>query len=366
MKTKMNVSHSNAGFGVAVRGMFGSLALCLILSPAALFAQTLQHRYSFASDASDSVGTANGTVVAPSGGTAATISSGLTLPGGGGGGYSGYLSLPSGILTTTTNLTIECWVTQNGANEWGTIWDFGNNGNQNFELCPFPGRNNGDMIVAFTPNGNEVDMFTPISFPNGSEEYVTLTYNNSTLTAQLYYNGALNGTESLPNTTYAPGQFGGAGGTLDNWLGRDVYNDGQFQGVIYEFRIWNGVISQRQIAASAILGSATLVTNLTPTAVAVSAGTNLILTGTESASVTVELLQTGTNLLAATADATSWSSSNPSVLAVSTNGVISGVGIGNATISAKVGGTTGTTAPIYVTGPQTLLHRYSFVSDATD
>src|ERR1700758_336670 len=63
----------------------------------ALSAQTLLHRYSFASDVMDSVGGANGTIVAPNGGAAATISSGLNLPGSGGGfGNSGYVSLPSG------------------------------------------------------------------------------------------------------------------------------------------------------------------------------------------------------------------------------------------------------------------------------
>jgi len=331
-----------------------------------MWAQTLQHRYSFVSDASDSVGHANGTLVAPNGGSPATTTNGLNLPGGGGGGFSGYCALPSGILTTTTNLTIECWATQNAPNTWATIWDFGNNGSQNFELCPDPNRNNNDMIVAFTPNGNEVDLFTPISFPNGSEEYVAVTYNNSTLTANLYYNGALNGTVTLPNATYAPGSIGGAGGTTENWLGNDVYGDTQYQGTIYELRIWNGVVPQRQIAASAILGSGTLVTNLTPTSVSVTAGPSVIISGTEQAAVSVQLPQTGASELSATGDATNWTSSNPAILEVNSRGVISGVGVGTAKISATVGGVTGTTGTITVTGPQTLLHRYSFVSDATD
>ncbi len=35
------------------------------------------------------------------------------LPGGGGGGFSGYVALPAGILTNTKSITVECWVTQN-------------------------------------------------------------------------------------------------------------------------------------------------------------------------------------------------------------------------------------------------------------
>ena len=48
-------------------------------------------------------------------GTNATINNGLILPGNtaGGFGYSGYVSLPNGILTNTTSITVECWVTQN-------------------------------------------------------------------------------------------------------------------------------------------------------------------------------------------------------------------------------------------------------------
>ena len=104
----------------------------------------LEHRYSFVSDASDSVGGPawNGTLVAPNGGSAATITNGLILPGhaGGGNGYSGYVSLPSGILTNTTSITVECWVTQNSGKQWAEIWDFANSGSQNFELIPNPAK----------------------------------------------------------------------------------------------------------------------------------------------------------------------------------------------------------------------------------
>src|ERR1700727_1598546 len=78
----------------ALRGV----ALALLALPCLLSAQTLQHRYSVVSDASDSVGTANGSVVAPSRGGVAQINNGLQLAGGGGPGFSGYVTLPAGIL----------------------------------------------------------------------------------------------------------------------------------------------------------------------------------------------------------------------------------------------------------------------------
>ena len=346
----------------------GLIALALFAMPCLLSAQTLLHRYSFATDASDSVGGPawNGTVVAPSGGTVATIANGLTLPGGGGGGFSGYVSLPNAILTATTNLTVEVWATQNTGNTWATIWCFDNSTAQNFQFCPDPGRNNGNMIVDINPNNNEADLSSPTQFPNGTEEYVAMTYNNSSLVENLYTNGAFNSTLTLPNNSYCPGTFGGVGGTTQNWLGRDTYNDTQFQGTVYELRIWNGVVSQRYLAASAIVGPGTVVNNLTPTSATLTAGPSVIITGTEQASVTVQLAATGSANLPATGDATNWVSSNPSVLAVNASGVITGVGAGSATVSATVAGVIATSGSITVTGPQALAHRYSFVSDASD
>ena len=372
MKPSINGESARHGFArVASRRLIGTILFFLAL-PCLLSAQTLQHRYSFVSDASDSVGgpTWDGTVVAPSGGTAATISSGLMLPGGGG-NNNGYVALPAGILTNTTNITIECWATQNAQNTWATLWDFGNDGGHHFGLIPYPGDNNHNIRAAFTPNNNErhLDSGAPaVLIPNGSEEYIAVTYNNATVVGNMYANGALVGSATLPNTTYAPGTYGGAGGTANNWLGRDQFNDPEFGGTVYELRIWNGVVSQRQIAASAILGASTLVTNLTPTSVSVTAGPSVNVTATAQATVLVTLPQTSSSPLPATGDVTNWTSSNPGVLTVNSSGVILGVSAGTATVSAKVGGVTGTSGTITVTGPQqaTLLHRYSFVSDASD
>ena len=342
-----------------------ALALIFLSLPCLLSAQTLLHRYSFATNADDSVGNANGTVVAPSAnGTAATIANGLTLPGGGGGGFSGYVSLPGGILTNTASLTIEVWVTQNSPQQWATIWDFANNDSVNFELCPFPQRNIDNLDAAIEPNGGEIDTITGNLFPSGSEQYVAFTFAAPTLTADIYTNGDLGATWVYPNTTYIPGTIGGAGGTTVNALGNDIFGDAQFQGTIYEFRIWNGVIPGRQIGASALLGSSVLVTNLTPTAISATAGSSIVLTGTEQADVTVQLIQTGTTNVEATTDAT-WVSGNTNILTVNSNGLISGVGLGSTTVSATIDGHTATTGLITVT-PVALAHRYSFVADATD
>jgi uncharacterized protein YjdB len=306
--------------------------------------------------------------VPPNGGSPATIDNGLSLPGNPNGGkYDGYVSLPAGILTNTSSLTIECWVTQSSQNIWATIWDFANSTAVNFSLCPWSAnRNNGQMFSAFVPANNEDDLSSDATVPIGSEQYIVETVNASTLLATLYTNAVAVGTLTLPNSTFIPGNIGGAGGTTVNALGNDIWSDPQFSGTIYELRIWNGVVSQRYLAASAILGPTNLVTDLTPTSVSLSAGPSVVITGTEQVGVAVQLAVTGSTNLPATRDATNWMSSNPNVLQVNSSGLVAGIAAGTATVSATVGGVTGTSGTITVTGPQTLLHRYSFVSDASD
>ncbi len=372
MENNMNIIPTSPSPRHALARALPLHLLCLIAVflglPTLLRAQTLEHRYSFVTDASDSVGGTNwnGTLIAPNGGTAATISGGLTLPGGGGGGHSGYLALPSGILLGDASVSVECWVTQNSPNGWGTVWDFANSGSENFEMCPYPDNNDNNLMSAFTPHTDELDVQSTNTFPSGVEQYVVVTYNSSNWTGILYLDGAQVGTRVFPDSTYAPAGIGGAAGTSQNWLGNDTYGDAQFQGTVYEFRIWNGAIPQRQIAASALLGPSVLVTNLTPKSANVTAGPAVVITGTEQATVNVTLEQTGSTNLVATVDAVNWTSSDPGVLTVNSSGLITGVGVGTATVSATIGGVhTGNSGPITVT-PQSLEHRYSFATDASD
>lgn len=346
------------------------LFLSLFALPCLLRAQTpqLQHRYSFVSDASDSVGGANGSIVGPGGGgTAVTINNGLVLPGGGGNDFSGYVTLPSGLLTTTTNITIEVWATQNNANEWATIWDFANNTSQNFSLCPDPGRNNGQMMSAFVPANNEDDLFSDLTLPNGSPQYIVLTVNSTNLLATLYDNAASIGTLTLPNATFLPGNIGGTGGTTVNAIGNDIWGDPQFQGTVYELRIWNGIVPAHYIQVSSVVGPTNLVTSTVPTSqVLTPSSTNLVLTGTSQIGYSAAFAGAGTGLWNVGAFATNWVSSNPSVLQVNSNGIATAVAPGTATVSATLYGVTATSPTIFVAGTQTLLHRYSFVSDASD
>jgi hypothetical protein len=313
----------------------------------------LLHRYSFTNDASDSVGGPawDGTLVPASGGLNATIANGLILPGNrvGGVGYSGYVSLPNGMLTNTTSLTVECWVTQNQGNDWAELWDFGVNNNVNFALIPYPLNNGNKMDVAVNPNNNDIYTASAVVFPNASSptQYVSFIFNDSNLTGSLYTNGARVATQAYPDHSYMPGNIGGAGGTTQNYLGNDVYGDWQFNGTIYEFRIWNGVVSPVYLTVSTVAGPGVVVTNTTIQSLNVAlTTTSMVGSQTQQATVTGSFLQVANVPL--TALATNWTSSNPSVLTVNGSGVITAQSGGSATVSATVAGVTGTSSSITV------------------
>ena len=69
----------------------------------------------------DSVGGANGTVV---GVGASLTGSELVLPGGPS-ADAPYADLPNGIISSLTDASVEAWVTIDGAQNWGRIFDFG-------------------------------------------------------------------------------------------------------------------------------------------------------------------------------------------------------------------------------------------------
>ncbi|HKW30231.1 MAG TPA: LamG-like jellyroll fold domain-containing protein, partial [Verrucomicrobiae bacterium] len=344
-----NVTSSAAGtYSIVVANAAGSVTNSVTLTMATLPPATLLHRYSFVRDASDSIGNANGTIVAPNGGTAASINHGLTLYGGGGPGYSGYVTLPAGILTNTASVTVECWVTQSAQNNWAEIWNFGNSQSQYFGLIPYPVNNNNNMSLAVR-NGAEYDAFSGIQFPNNSEQYIVATFNAASLVASLYTNGQLIASVTAPNSSYTPGTYGsGSGGTLNNYLGQDPFPDLQFQGTIYELRIWNGVVSPLYLAVSAAAGPGMVATNLTPVSLTVMAPNSSM-----GAGFTQQVLATGNfssvSGVPVTGFVTNWSSSNPGVLTVNSSGLVAAVNAGSATISAILDGVSGTSPSITVT-----------------
>ena len=350
--TLPNVVLTNAGtYSITVSNAAGSASSSATLTVLPVPPVVLGHRYSFTTDASDSVGGANGTLV-----NNATISGGvLKLPGQSTSGNTGcsYVALPNGIVSNYTSITIETWLTDNAGATWAEAWSFGDStagpgnppGNGTYYLGLIPHSGSGDLRVAFNNDQSEIDVIDPSTpLPLNQEEYVTVTYDAPSTTARLYLNGVQVGINTSVTADHAPANLGI---TFNDWLGRDQFaGDPTFQGSIDELRIWNGAVSPLYLAVSAVAGPNVVVTNLVPTSVSISVNASMAAGQTQQAGAAASFSQASG--VQVTSLVTNWTSSNPGVLTVNNSGLITAVGSGSATISGTFAGVTGISPSITV------------------
>jgi hypothetical protein len=221
----------------------------------------LAHRYSFngtGTAATDSIGTAHGTIM---GGTNATLSGGsLALSGDLGARYTneGYVQLPAGIIDALTSATFEAWVTWRGAGTsgsqvWQRIFDFGSQvtsgsdliGRTYLFLTPHA-TSSGYVRVAYSVNGSANETFVngTGAFPLNVQTYIAVVIDDPSDTMTLYMDGAATGSVALTGTLAA----------IDNansWLGRSNYAvDPELNGILHEFRIYRVPLTLTQIQTS--------------------------------------------------------------------------------------------------------------------
>jgi hypothetical protein len=232
----------------------------------------LRHRYSFDGPAAsqvvtDSIRGANGLLVYGSPGPPYTngIPDGSGFSGEGTlqlNGSNGCVSLPPRLLSSLSNFTVEAWVTWNGpdTNVWQRVFDFGisdrgtnaNGIGTNYVI--FTTARGGNALPGFeettvNPFGTVVDpealvLTGPGPMPIGQEVYIAITYDPLTNSTRLYLDGTLAASSS--NVINATSRF------MDytDWLGRSQWDrDPFFNGSYNEFRIWEGILSQQDIAS---------------------------------------------------------------------------------------------------------------------
>ena len=232
----------------------------------------LRHRYSFDGAPSslvvtDSIRGANGVLVY--GDAVAPYTNGVSDGSGFSGngtlellGTSGCVSLPPRLISSLSNFTVEAWVTWNGpgTSVWQRVFDFGFNDqgtNANgigTNYVIFTPARGGTELPGFeettvNPFGNQVDpeslILTGVSpFAMGEEVYVAITYDPLSGTNQLYFNGQL--------VASASGVFNPTRNFTDysNWFGRSQWQrDPFFNGSYNEFRIWEGILSDKDVAS---------------------------------------------------------------------------------------------------------------------
>jgi len=234
---------------------------------------TLIHRYSFTSDASDSVGTANGILNGD-----ATVSGGqLVLSG----NVNSSVILPSGILSGIDEVSIEAWASfPSTINPYANLCAFGysdttpldtyeGSGGNYITFSPHtgPGTAQANFGQGLPGSAGERDAVQSAVYDNETNLLITLVFHPYAGTEAFYTNGVLCASISMFNDMIDPVAYAGPtfneGSILNytlgvdstNFIGQSLYTaDPGMLANINEFRIYNGALSSAQIAADYALG----------------------------------------------------------------------------------------------------------------
>ncbi len=248
----------------------------------------LKHRYSFTSNANDSVGTAHGNVVDAGTMPNFAFTAGmLDLSANAGQGSNAitedaYVDLPNGIMSgavssgTAGAVTFEFWATVATQRTWQRFGDFGtSNTGENMSpsgstaqyvlITPNSGRFGNGLEITNHPASNvaEPNVGQQGPFPIGSSQHVVAVYDHTNTsgganpngTMTLYRNGALIGSNAIhPDVNLATPSDN------NNWLGRSQWPDPVFDGSFDEFRIYDHPASADEVGKSFFFGPNSVIT----------------------------------------------------------------------------------------------------------
>jgi hypothetical protein len=231
------VGQGTATITAAFQGKSSS-ATVTVSRPAA----TLKHRYSFAANANDSVGTAHGSLQGN-----ATIREGKVVLDGSAGTY---VDLPGGLVSALPAVSIEFWADFHDLPVWCRVFDFGNTvGNNGADFLFFSPRiGSPDHRFAIATSAGGVDLDSDGTFDNSSQHVVCVSDPSAGFFG-VYTNGVLdvaNSNARVPLSAVA---------TNFCYIGRSLFNaDGYLNADIDEFRIYEGRLYPEEIAATHQLG----------------------------------------------------------------------------------------------------------------
>ena len=286
---------------------------------------TLIHRYSFnetsGTTASDSVGGANGTLEGSGtafNGTGQVVLTGATNNVFLADGIASYVSLPAGLVSNLSEITVETWASFNPTttNNFENLFALGFS-----DLNPISGTyGDGGNYVTFSPhtgggtaqlnfgqglpgNAGERDAISTGTLDGQNDLQVVGVFSPDTGNQAFYTNGVLAARVSMFNAMIDPVGYSDPafnsksvlayqlGADPVNYLGESLYApDPGFNGSIDEVRIYNGPLTASQVAADNALGPNQLRgTSLAPVSLKVThSGGNLVFSWpTSSALVTL-------------------------------------------------------------------------------
>ncbi len=231
-------------------------SLCL----AGLAQADLMHRYDFTADPNDRVGTADLTV----NGGASIVDGELVLPGGGtrtnnASATGAALAELAATINGTDTLTIEAWFTQTSGSNWSKVFMAGKGADLNYmDITPRRGNAGNVASCSFNDGNPENTAILPggSQVVDGTEYYVAAIWNETNDSLSIVLAEAGNPASAVSTSTGLAGRDLASLVVNEFYLGSAVqFGDGDFNGKINEFRIYNEALSAGTIAKNIELGA---------------------------------------------------------------------------------------------------------------
>lgn len=157
-------------------------------------------------------------------------------------GKSGYVSMPTGILSNVNDVTISAWVKLNSLNQWARIWDFGTGTNSYMFLTPQSSENKLRFAISISGYTNEEQLNAPL-LETGIWKHITVTLSGNT--GILYVDGLE--VARNENMTLNPTSLGS---TTQNYIGKSQFdNDPYLNGLVDDLRIFNKALDADEVKA---------------------------------------------------------------------------------------------------------------------
>lgn len=162
-----------------------------------------------------------------------------------------FVSLPDGILTGVSDFTISAWVKANTISNWVRVYDIGNGAPGTrwmfLTLNGFSGSPVVDDAVHASSFGgdpsSEIISASGTQVPTGVWKHVAVTGSGGVRT--VYIDGYPAGTATTA-LSVPPSDMEPTGG--NSWIGKSRFPDPGLDGTVDEFRIYNRVLAQNEIA----------------------------------------------------------------------------------------------------------------------
>jgi hypothetical protein len=352
------VTGTGAGTTTVV-ATYGSMSATNTITVLAVPTQ-ITHRYSFNTDvtnAIDSIEGADGTLL----GDAVITNGQLVLDG----TQGTYVTLPGNLINIATNasVTFDVWTTIGAISEWSHVFEFGGTPGTNVYCAPradaggfhefgvsegFPGGQTCSWAHGWS---NETIHITDVVDPTTSSLSV---YTNGVL-MQAIYNAT--GPVSSISTNLAT-------------LGHSSYGDPDALLSIDEFRIYTGALTPAQVAMSDLSGpnntnfNPGALTSITVSAVDYPAFSPLLAPVVWANYASLSNFNLLPNTMASEPGLVI-TSSDPTIISVNAQNMLSTFRPGTVTLTATFQGKT-SSATVRVANEAILTHRYNFTNDASD